>query len=136
MRERRRSIALVALLVFVTSWTGCQTPTAEYFRDSVFPQDMATKVASAPLLLPMYLLLTIFDVIIVNPVRGTNNVPEQVGNVWSWGNEEPWIGYGAMMPVKLVGIPIVAVGTTLFSEQFDLDTSRGKTPKVRRTPIQ
>jgi hypothetical protein len=103
---------------------GCQTPTATYFRDEVAPQDPATRVMAVPLLLPAYLVLTVLDIVIINPVHGAANVPQVTGEIWSWGDAQgPWVAYGAMMPLKLIGIPLSAIGTTVFSEQFEYESS-------------
>ncbi len=116
---------VLVILLVLAMLAGCQTPLASSFRDDVMPDEPALKVASFPLLFPAYIVITFVDLTMVNPVRGATNVPDVTGRLWSWHNEEnPWVGYGALMPVKLIAIPIVAVGTTMFSEQFDYDVKR------------
>ena len=119
---------LIALTLAALLLSGCQTPTAAYLRDRVFPQQMAIKVAASPVLLPMYIVATGLDIVIVNPLRGMSNVPTHVGYVWGWANEEPWVGYGLLMPAKLVAMPVTAVGSTIFSEQFGFTEGGGGRP--------
>ena len=112
----KKSICI--LLVFVLLTPGCQLHLANYFRDKVFPQDTTAKVALAPLLFPSYAVLSVTDVIIINPILGAKNIPETTSSIWGWGNKNAWVGYVALMPVKIVAIPLGAIGTMMFSEQF------------------
>ena len=109
---------LLLLITTLVLFTSCQLPTANYLRDRVFPEDNTTKLALSPILLPTYIIGCVTDIAIVNPARGTLNVPQVSKQIWGWQNKEPWLGYGALLPVKLIAIPGAAVGTTMFSEQF------------------
>lgn len=109
-------ILIISLLLILS--LGCQLPSANYFRDEIVPRDTVTKVALSPLLLPAYAVLCVGDIVIINPIRGAQNVPKVSSDIWDWQSSEPWLGYGALLPVKLVGIPAAAIGTTIFSEQF------------------
>ncbi len=111
---RRIALLGLALLLF----TGCQMPVSNYFRDHVFPSDTASKVVFAPVLLPMWVMLPFVDAFFVNPVRGAANVPEAVSELWQWKNDVPWLGYGVLGPVKVIGTPLAAISYTMFSEQF------------------
>ncbi|WP_372365463.1 hypothetical protein [Candidatus Uabimicrobium sp. HlEnr_7] len=106
---------LICACVFFTS---CQLPTANYLRDRTFPESDATKLALSPVLLPTYIVACVVDIVLVNPARGTLNVPRVTKQIWGWQNRTPWLGYGALMPVKIIGIPLAAIGTTAMSEQF------------------
>ena len=120
--EQRRPLWLnaapVLLVVSSILLGGCQLPLANYLRDRVFPQDTTTKVVMAPVLFPAYAVASIVDVVIINPVRGTKNVPKVVSSVWEWEDEPAWVGKGVLLPVKAVAIPLAALGTVMFSEQF------------------
>ncbi|BBM85957.1 hypothetical protein [Candidatus Uabimicrobium amorphum] len=111
----RKHYFLVAMCVFIVS---CQLPTANYLRDNTFPKNDATKLALSPVLLPTYIVACVVDIALVNPARGTLNVPKVSKTIWGWQNREPWLGYGVLMPVKIIGIPLAAIGTTAMSEQF------------------
>ena len=115
--EKRKKLLLVLLLCCLFL-TGCQLPLANYFRDRVFPQDMTPKIALSPLLLPGYVLLSIVDITIINPINGIKNIPSTTSSIWSWEEKTPWLGYGVLLLPKLVAIPPAAVGTSMFSEQF------------------
>ncbi len=112
----RTKIIGIVCLFFLLS--GCRLSLANYARDEMFPQGTTAKVAMSPLLLPTYMLFSVIDVAIINPVDGANNVPEAVSSLWGWQNETAWIGLGALLPVKLAATPLWVVGVTMFSEQF------------------
>ena len=97
---------------------GCQLPLANYVRDHTFPEDTTSKIALSPILLPTYAVLSVTDIVIINPVRGCKNIPDTVNSIWKWQNEDAWIGKGVLLPFKLIATPITAIGTTIFSEQF------------------
>lgn len=111
---RKLSLLTIICIFFVS----CQLPTANYLRDKAFPENNVTKIALSPILFPTYVVACVVDIALVNPARGTLNVPKVSENIWKWQNKNPWIGYVALMPVKIVGIPLAAVGTTAVSEQF------------------
>lgn len=111
---KRLSLILSCLSCLV----GCQWPLAYYMRDQVFPEDTASKIALAPVLLPAYVVCAVVDITMVNPVRGAANVPSTVTTIWEWENANPWVGRLALMPLKLIAIPLAAIGTVMFSEQF------------------
>lgn len=111
----RKTYLFIGICIFLVS---CQLPTANYLRDNTFPKSDATKLALSPVLLPTYIVACVIDITLVNPARGTRNVPKVSKTIWEWQNREPWIGYGALLPVKIIGIPLAAVGTTMMSEQF------------------
>ena len=115
---RQRLVAMAISLLMLLLVTGCQWPLAYQMRDQVFPEDTATKIALSPILLPTYVVCAVTDMAIVNPVRGTKNIPDTATTIWNWENEQPWLGYGLLMPLKLVAIPPAALGTMMFSEQF------------------
>ena len=110
-------------LTLAIFFTSCQLPLANYFRDEVFPEDETAKIALSPILLPTYGVLSVVDAAIVNPARGTKNVPKTVGTIWEWENKNWPVGYIALMPLKLIAIPPTALGITIFSEQFIYDSS-------------
>ena len=115
LRRRVQLLVLVAACVFC----GCRTQTANYFRDQVMPNDVATKVVSAPVTLPIYIVLTLVDVVIINPIDGAGHVPRIVGDLWGWHSEKNvWVAYGALLPINVAATPFAVVGTTVFSEQF------------------
>lgn len=121
-RSRR---VLLATLLLACLLSACRTQTADYFRDEVMPNDLPTKIVSAPVTLPVYILLTLVDIVIVNPLDGAGHVPRVVGDLWGWHSQKnAWIAYGALLPVKLVGTPVAAAGTTIFSEQFVYEAPR------------
>lgn len=107
-------MGICCLGIFIT---GCQLPLANHFRDQVFPQDDTTKIALSPLLFPSYAVLSVVDIVLVNPVRGCANVPKTTETVWNWPEEDTNTKY-ALMPFKLAAIPIADLGTIMFSEQF------------------
>lgn len=109
---------------------GCQWPLAYAFRDNVVPDDTTAKIALAPLFLPAYIILGTVDMIIVNPLHGTNNVPDVVESIWKWESLRPWVGYGALLPLKLVAIPPAVLGTVMFSEQFVRDSPGSQRPSL------
>ena len=98
--------------------SGCQLPLSNTMRDEVFPKEAGTKLALSPILLPTYAVCCVLDVFIINPIRGCANIPSTCSSIWSWKNESPALGYGALLPVKLIAIPPAAIGTMMFSEQF------------------
>ena len=91
---------------------------ANHFRDQVFPQDTAAKVALSPFLFPAYACLCVTDVALVNPVRGCQNVPDVVSPIWEWENQNWVVGKALLLPLKFIAIPPAAIGTALISEQF------------------
>lgn len=113
-----KKYAIFFVLFLFLFLLSCQLPTANYLRDHVFPEDTGTKLALSPILLPTYIITTAVDLSIVNPVRGAVNVPGVTKDIWEWGNKKPWLGYGVLLPVKLIAIPGAAIGTIMFSEQF------------------
>ncbi len=114
----RRILLTIFLVIALITISGCQLPTANYFRDQVFPQETLPKVLLSPVLFPGYAVLSVVDIAVVNPVRGCANVPDSVSSVWNWQNEPtPGIG-AALIPVKIIAIPPAALGTAIFSEQF------------------
>ena len=114
----RRHFLLALTLTAGLLCGGCQLPLSNYLRDEVFPRDTTSKIILAPFLLPMYLLLPVIDGTMVNPVRGTVHVPGVTAELWGWKNDVPWLGYGVLLPVKVISTPLAAIGTTMFSEQF------------------
>lgn len=111
---KKRFLCVLACLLFAS----CQLTTANYLRDKVFPQETGTKLLLSPILFPTYIIACVGDIVIVNPVMGTANVPKVTKSIWKWQNDSPWLGYGALLPVKMVAIPGAAIGTIMFSEQF------------------
>lgn len=109
-----RLVPLFSLLLLV----GCQLPMANYLRDHVFPQDTTAKIALSPILFPTYAVTSVLDVTLINPIRGTRNVPEVARTLWEWEDDPAWVGKGVLLPVKIVAIPLGALGTIMFSEQF------------------
>ncbi len=105
-------------IFFFSILCGCQLPLANHFRDKVFPQDTAAKIALSPVLFPTYAVLSVTDIAIVNPIRGCENIPYTFQNIWQWQNERPWLGNFALIPFKIIAIPPAAIGTAMFSEQF------------------
>lgn len=112
---RTRIVGIICLFFLLS---GCRLSLANYARDEMFPQDTTAKVVMSPLLLPTYMLFSVIDVTIINPVDGANNVPEAVSSLWGWQNETTWVGLGALLPVKVAATPLWVVGVTMFSEQF------------------
>jgi hypothetical protein len=106
------------LLTFTILLSGCQLPSANYFRDNVVPEDNTTKILLSPVLLPSYATLCVLDIALVNPIRGTQNVPSVSKAIWLWQNDPAWLGWGLLSPVKVAATPPAAVGTMIFSEQF------------------
>ncbi|HPY74354.1 MAG: hypothetical protein KBC30_01855 [Planctomycetes bacterium] len=112
---QKKIFFILFCLIFCTS---CQLPMSNYMRDNVFPTETTSKIIMSPILLPTYAVCCVADIVLVNPVRGCKNVPNVVSTIWQWENTNPWIGYGALAPVKIIAIPPAVVGTAIFSEQF------------------
>lgn len=109
---------LIFCIVCFSTFYGCQLPLANHFRDKIFPQETTEKIALSPILFPTYAVLSVFDISIINPVRGCENVPQAIQSIWQWQNDRPWLGNFALIPFKVIAIPPAAIGTAIFSEQF------------------
>lgn len=112
-------ISLLLLLGLSLLILGCQTPLADGFREHVVPDDTVWLAATSPLTLPTYVLLTVVDVVVVNPFRGFSNIPDWLATYWTWGGtQESNAVWWSLFPFKLVGTPVVILSAILFSEQF------------------
>ena len=118
MKKYRQSTTKLFIILSLLAITGCQMPLANHARDEWFPQDNTKRLILSPILLPGYMLFCFTDIFLVNPIRGSQNVPETMDSLWSWKNDRGWLGLGLLLPVKLVATPPAALGTAMFSEQF------------------
>lgn len=96
---------------------SCQLPLANHFRDEVFPQDTTAKIALSPVLFSSYGILSVVDIVAINPVRGCSNIPKTSEAIWDWPEDSTTVKYSTL-PLKIVAIPVAALGTAIFSEQF------------------
>ncbi len=123
--------SIFLLLIAFAFLAGCQLPLANYFRDQVFPQKTVSKVVLAPVLFPSYAVLSVVDIMIINPVRGCENVPNAASTIWNWPKDSPGTS-AALIPLKVIAIPIAALGTAMFSEQFLYQDTPSETPSLQK----